>query len=156
MSYFKDSLPTADGFLGFETFYEGDQDGLGLITGSNAVTMSFAASLTHMGTFEGTKLDGTSAITKNLAWSDTRILLKNIFNNTDYVFLPNEKTRLKDYLTASDNPYYMRERAGNVIGYMIDFLQFLAVGRSPYQIKFFNLSGYKTQDQTALKDKLCV
>ena len=152
----KDKGKIVDGTLGFETFYEGDRDGVGLITGSNAITMSFAGSLTHMATFEGVKWeDGTSPLTKNLAWSDSRQLLSKIFDNADYVFEPNEKTRLQDPLTTNDNPFYMIGHNSNLEGYIIDFIQILSVGKSPYQIKFFNLSGF-SKDQKNINDEDCV
>lgn len=147
-----------DGTIPFELFYNGMKDGIGLITGANAITQSFCGSLTHMLKMKLISKDNTTLSGyKNLATSEIQQDLSKVLNTGKVWTRPllNEKTRIAPANITNDNVKY-HNPSDLVVGYVIDFFELLHFSKAEYQIKFFSVHGWNPDAPHKVEDEDCV
>lgn len=129
--------PDQDGTIPFEMFYKGAQDGIGVITGSNAITQSYCGSLTHMLRIQAINNNNLKQFF-DLATSEIQQDIKGPMGQGGTFLVPliSEKTRIMPYNTTNSNTHY-HDPLDPVVGYVIDYFELNHFSRADYQVKFF-------------------
>lgn len=149
------------GTLPFGVFYKGMDDGIGIITGANAITQSYCGSLTHM-------VNMSLVSDKRRLLTDKNLATSEIQNNV-YPFLASgekwirplisEATNIMPSNASNDNPLYKSistTQPDPIMGYTIDFFELNHFSKADYQIKFFSVEGWNPASLNEVKDEDCV